>query len=60
MHAFHAMRALMPVGVLLGGSGRPRVRIVPPPPVAALLRPAGFVASVETRDRVAGANEALA
>jgi hypothetical protein len=54
------MRALMPVGVLLGGSGRPRVRIVPPPPVAALLRPAGFVASVETRDRVAGANEALA
>lgn len=60
MCAFHAMRALQPVGVLLGGSGRARVRIVPSPPLAALLRPAGFVAGVQTRDRVAGANEALA
>ena len=60
MHAFHAMRALQPVGVLLGGSGRARVRIQPTAPVAALLRPAGFVAGVQTRDRVAGANEALA
>jgi len=54
------MRALQPVGVLLGGSGRARVRILPTPPVAALLRPAGFVAGVETRDRVAGAAAALA
>jgi hypothetical protein len=36
------------------------VRILPTAPVAALLRPAGFVAGVQTRDRVAGANEALA
>ena len=60
MCAFHAMRALQPIGVLLGGTGRPRVRILQTPPVAALLRPAGFIAGVETRDRVAGANEALA
>ena len=60
MHALHAMRTLQPVGVLLGGSGRARVRIVPPPPMAALLRPAGFVAGVATRGRVVGANEALA
>jgi hypothetical protein len=60
MCAFHAMRALQPVGVLLGGSGRARVRILPSPPVAALLRPACFVAGVQTRDRVARANGALA
>jgi hypothetical protein len=60
MCAFHAMRALQPIGVLLGGSGRASVRILPPPPVAALLRPAGFVAGTLGRVRVAGANEALA
>ena len=60
MHAFHAMRALQPVGVLLGGSGRARVRILPTAPVAALLRPVGLVAGVATRDRVAGAAAALA
>ena len=60
MHAFHAMRALQPVGVLLGGSGRARVPILPSTPVAALLRPVGFVAGVATRDRVAGAAAALA
>ena len=52
MSAFQATRALQPVGVLLGGSGRARVRILPSPPVAALLRPIGFIA--ETRDRAAG------
>ena len=52
MSAFQTIGALQPVGVLLGGSGRARVRILPSPPVAALLRPIGFVA--ETRDRAAG------
>jgi hypothetical protein len=60
MCASLAMRALQPVGVLLGGSGRARIRIQPPPPVAVLLRPAGFVAAAQTRDRVAGAAVALA
>ncbi len=59
MSAFHAMRALQPVGVLLGGSGRARVPILPSPPVAALLRPVGFVAGVAKRGRVAGAAAAL-
>ena len=60
MCASLAMRALQPVGVLLGGSGRARIRIQPPPAVAVLLRPAGFMAGVATRDRVAAAAAALA
>ena len=60
MSAFQTLGALQPVGVLLGGSGRARVPILPSTPVAALLRPVGFVAGVATRDRVAGAAAALA
>ena len=60
MSAFQQCRVPQPVGVLLGGSGRPRVRILPSPPTAALLRPTGFVADEKGRDRVAGAHEALA
>lgn len=60
MSAFQTIGALQPVGVLLGGSGRARVPILPSPPVAALLRPAGFMAGVATRDRVAAAAAALA
>lgn len=60
MCASLAMRALPPVGVLLGGSGRARVRIQAPPPVAALLRRAGFVGGAQASDRVAGAALALA
>lgn len=40
MHASQAMRAQRPVGVLLGGSGRVRAPVPPPPRLAALLRPA--------------------
>jgi len=40
MCASQAMRAPRPVGVLLGGSGRVRVPVPPPPRLAALLRPA--------------------
>ena len=40
MYASQAMRAPRPVGVLLGGSGRVRTQIPPPPRLAALLRPA--------------------
>jgi len=39
MHAFHAMRALQPVGVLLGGSGHARTPALPMPIVPALLKP---------------------
>lgn len=60
MCAFHAMRALPPVGVLLGGSGRARVRTQAPPPVAILLRRAGSTGGTQTSDRVAGAALALA
>lgn len=40
MCASQAMRAPRPVGVLLGGSGRVRAPVLPPPRLAALLRPA--------------------
>lgn len=40
MCASQATRAPRPVGVLLGGSGRVRAQIPPPPRLAALLRPA--------------------
>jgi hypothetical protein len=40
MCASHAMRAPRPIGVLLGGSGRVRAPVPPPPRLAALLRPA--------------------
>lgn len=60
MCASLAMRTLQPVGVLLGGSGRARVRIQALPPLAALLRPAGFLAGAQTHDRVASAAMALA
>jgi|CXWJ01.1.fsa_nt_gi hypothetical protein len=60
MCASHAMRTLQPVGVLLGGSGRARVRIMPSPPLAALLRPAGFMAGALARERIADAAVALA
>lgn len=40
MCASQAMRAPLPVGVLLGGSGRVSAQIPPPPRLAALLRPA--------------------
>jgi len=39
MCASQATRVLQPVGVLLGGSGRVRAQIPPPPRLAALLRP---------------------
>jgi hypothetical protein len=38
--ASQATRAPRPVGVLLGGSGRVRAQVPPPPRLAALLRPA--------------------
>ena len=60
MCASHVMRTLQPVGVLLGGSGRVRVQILPSKPVAALLRPAGFMARARTHECVAGADMALA
>ena len=40
MCASQAMRAPRPIGVLLGGSGRVRAPVPPPPRLAALLRPA--------------------
>ena len=39
MCASPAPRVLQAVGVLLGGSGRVRAQTLPPPRVAALLRP---------------------
>lgn len=39
MCASQTTRAPRPVGVLLGGSGRVRVLVPPPPRLAALLRP---------------------
>jgi hypothetical protein len=39
MCASQVTRAPRPVGVLLGGSGRVRAQIPPPPRLAALLRP---------------------
>lgn len=52
MYASEATRVPQPVGVLLGGTGRVRVRMLPPPVLAALLRPGG-IARAPVRDRVA-------
>lgn len=48
MCATPATRVMRPVGVLLGGSGRVWAQTLPPPRLAALLRPAGPSAVVDS------------
>lgn len=60
MCATPATRAMQPVGVLLGGSGRVRAPMLPAPRLAALLRPTALGASADSGRAIAPVSPAAA